>query len=48
LHARLVFLSTRKLLVSKDNRLVADVNAFRKISGVKPRATVVPTESFYE
>lgn len=46
-HARLVFLSIRKLLVSHDNKLVNDVNNFKKVSGIKPRATKFPEPSFY-
>jgi hypothetical protein len=47
-HARLVFLSTRKLLVSRDNNLVNDVNGFRKINGIKPKATKSPEPDFYK
>jgi hypothetical protein len=47
-HARLVFLSIRKRLVSIDNRLVNDVNDFRRVSGIKPRATRSPPKNFYE
>jgi predicted nucleic acid-binding protein len=46
-HARLVFVSRRKLLVSLDNNLVDDVNGFQKISGIKPRATRRPNREFY-
>lgn len=37
-NARTVFLSFRKILVSFDSRLRTDVNSFRKIDGIKPRA----------
>ena len=46
-HARLVFLSTRKLLVSIDKKLVNDVNGFKKLGGVKPRASSSPSPAFY-
>ena len=42
LHARLVFLSRRKLLVTIDNRLETDVNGFRKVDGTKPQAWRYP------
>jgi len=47
-HARLVFLSNRKKLVSFDNKLCADVNAFKKINGIQPAAERHPKKSFYE
>ncbi len=47
-HARLVFISPRKLLVSLDNNFVADVNGFRKVDGIKPRASRHPPKDFYE
>lgn len=47
-HARLVFLSHGKRLVSLDNRLVNDVNKFKKVDGVKPRACRYPKRQFYE
>lgn len=47
-HARLVFLSMRKLLVGLDNKLIDDVNRFRKIDGIKPKATKRPARRFYE
>ncbi len=47
-HARVVFLSYRKKLVTLDKRFKADVNNFKKIGGVKPCACSVPTPAFYE
>jgi hypothetical protein len=47
-HARLVFLSTRKKLVSFDIRLVDDVNRFPLINSIKPQATREPTPAFYQ
>ncbi len=47
-HARLVFLTTRKRLVSFDIPLVKDVNRFRKVDGIKARACHVPVPDFYE
>lgn len=38
-HARLTFLSIRKLLISEDDLLLSDVNGFKKIDGVQPMAT---------
>ena len=46
-HARLVFLSPRKRLVSFDDKLVDDVNNFKKVQKIKPQATKVPTREFY-
>lgn len=37
-HARLVFLSYRKRLISFDKKLRKDVNEFRRIDGIKPCA----------
>lgn len=47
-HARLVFLSPRKLLVSFDDKLVNDVNGFKKVNGLKPHATKSPSANFYK
>lgn len=44
-HARLVFLSKRKILVSLDDPLISDVNGFRKVTGVKPTAHRYPPTS---
>ena len=46
-HARLVFLSVRKLLVAGDKNLINDVNGFRKVDGIKPQATKSPKPDFY-
>jgi hypothetical protein len=47
-HARLVFLSYRKLLVAFDDKLTEDVNKFKKIDGIKPKACQKPSPDFYE
>lgn len=47
-HARLVFLSKRKLLVGFDTKLVNDINRFKKVDGVKPKACKKPSPGFYE
>lgn len=46
-HAKLVFISHRKKLVSHDNNLRRDVNKFRKIDGIKPLAVKTPPPDFY-
>jgi hypothetical protein len=46
-HARLVFTSNRKKLVTHDQALCNDVNGFKKIDGVKPMAVKQPTQDFY-
>lgn len=47
-HAKLVFLSHRKKLISFDVKLVNDVNKFPKISKIKPTAINRPIiETFY-
>lgn len=46
-HARLVFLSDRKRLVSRDKHLVTDVAGFRRVNGVQPVACFVPHHTFY-
>ena len=46
-HARLVFVSYRKLLVSLDKRLVKDVNRFKKVDGIEPKACRCPNQAFY-
>ena len=45
-HARLTFLSRRKRLVSFDHALVKDVNRFRSVDGIRPRATGQPDAEF--
>lgn len=47
LHARLVFLSSRKLLLSEDVKLVKAVNDFNKIDGIQPKASTEATVDFY-
>jgi hypothetical protein len=47
-HARTVFLSVRKILVSFDGSLRDDVNAFKKIDGIKSRAFDYPPTSILE
>ena len=47
-HARLVFLSARKRLVSFDKKLRDDVNGFRKVKRVQPSAVRTPDKSFYD
>jgi hypothetical protein len=44
-NARTVFLSHRKLLISFDNNLRRDVNGFRRVDGIKPRAYDYPPDS---
>lgn len=46
-HAKLVFLSHRKLLVSFDNKFLSDVNLFKKVNKIQPRATKSPDPAFY-
>lgn len=46
-HARLVFLSERKKMISQDKKLIDDINGFKKISGIKPEAAKHPTKDFY-
>jgi len=46
-HARTVFLSFRKKMISLDRRLVSDINKFKKIDGVKPAACTKPKCKFY-
>jgi hypothetical protein len=46
-HARLVFLSRRKRLVTIDRKLRNDVNGFPKVHKIKPRAVKVPSSEFY-
>ena len=48
LHARLVFLSKRKRLISFDIRLSNDVNSYKRIEGIKPCACNNPRECCYE
>ncbi|RXP98421.1 hypothetical protein EGL68_00560 [Vibrio parahaemolyticus] len=47
-HAKLVFLSPRKKLISRDNKLIADVNGFKKVDGIQPEAQKIPDPTFYE
>lgn len=44
-NARTVFLSRRKILVSFDGNLRKDVNGFKKIDGIQPRAFDYPPAS---
>lgn len=46
-HARVVFLSCRKKLVSLDKKLVNDINRFKKVNSIKPSACSYPDNSFY-
>lgn len=46
-HAKLVFLSPRKKIITQDNKLANDINGFRKVDKVKPLATNRPDISFY-
>ena len=47
-HAKLVFLSIRKKLISFDDKLVNDINSAPKISKIKPSASNRPiAEQFY-
>lgn len=46
-HARVVFLSARKRLVSFDEKLRQDVNGFSKCDGIKPIAVAHPAPAFY-
>jgi len=46
-HARLVFLSDRKKLLTGDAKLASDVSQFRTIDGVKPQASSFPSPQFY-
>tara|TARA_B100000315_G_C14374920_1_gene494727 strand:- start:196 stop:636 length:441 start_codon:yes stop_codon:yes gene_type:complete len=41
-HARLVFLSFRKRLITSDRRLANDVNKFKRIKGIKACACGTP------
>lgn len=43
-HARLVFLSPRKRLISIDKKMVSDVNRFPKVDGVKACACHRPAD----
>lgn len=45
-HARLTFISPRKKLVSFDDALRGDVNRYRSINGVKPKAVKQPDVIF--
>ncbi|MGB2519093.1 hypothetical protein [Shewanella algae] len=47
-HAKLVFLSPRKKLVSQDRKILADVNGFKKVNGIQPAAEIRPQPAFYE
>ncbi|QWL65229.1 hypothetical protein [Aeromonas jandaei] len=46
-HAKLVFLSPRKKLISQDKKIVSDVNNFKKVDGIKPEAEIKPEPIFY-
>lgn len=46
-HAKLVFLSPRKKLISQDKKIVNDVNGFKKVDGIKPAAEIKPDPIFY-
>lgn len=46
-HARLVFISNRKKLVTHDQALCDDVNGFKQVNGVKPSAVKQPAQAFY-
>ncbi len=48
MHAKLVFLSNRKKLVSQDGKLIIDINNFHKVGGIKPEAVKRPSKEFYE
>ncbi|QLQ29436.1 hypothetical protein H4W19_02760 [Pseudoxanthomonas mexicana] len=43
-HARLCFLSNRKIFIGFDNRLIDDINGFRSVNGVKPFASRYPDD----
>lgn len=47
-HSKLVFLSPRKKLISQDKKILADVNGFKKVDGIKPEAKSKPKPVFYE
>ncbi len=47
-HARLVFLSNRKKLITHDQALADDVNGFKKVNGVKPSAVKQPSQIYYQ
>lgn len=47
-HSKLVFLSPRKKLISQDKKIIADVNGFKKVDGIKPSAMIRPEPDFYE
>ena len=46
-HARLVFISCRKRLVSFDNKLRLDINRFPRVNKIKPRAMARPSTEFF-
>lgn len=46
-HAKLVFLSPRKKLISQDKKILSDINGFKKINGIKPSAETKPDPIFY-
>ena len=49
LHAKLVFLSPRKKMVSQDHKIIKDINGFKKVDKIKPQAVLSPPgKSFYE
>ncbi|CDT85712.1 conserved hypothetical protein [Vibrio coralliirubri] len=47
-HAKLTFVSPRKKLISRDNKLINDVNGFSKVDKIQPEAIKVPDPDFYE
>ncbi|MBC9229552.1 hypothetical protein HI850_009450 [bacterium SPL81] len=46
-HAKLVFLSPRKKMVTQDNKLADDINNFRKVDRIQPVAVSHPAKNFY-
>lgn len=46
-HAKLVFISPRKKIVSQDKKLIHDINKFNKVDGIKPCAEAKPQPDFY-
>lgn len=46
-HAKLVFISPRKKIVTQDNALTRDINNFKKVNGIQPIAKSHPLKDFY-
>jgi hypothetical protein len=46
-HAKTVFLSERKKLVTFDNKFLTDINNFPLVNKIKPEATKSPDCAFY-